>query len=151
MAKGKQQSVKSIQNRRARFDYSLEDGLVVGIELTGRETKSLRLGHGHLKGSYVTVKDNELWLLNATIHGTSGIPIGDTEQTRSRRLLARRKQIDELIALKQQGRTIVPLEILTQGRYIKLRIAAGKGKKTWDKRETIKKRDIDRDTARSLR
>lgn len=137
----KPQSVTSIQNRRARHDYELGDDLVVGLELTGRETKSLRLGHGQLRGAYVTVKGGELWLLNATIHGTSGIPISDTEQVRSRRLLAKRRQIDDLIAAKQQGKTILPLEILTRGRYIKLRIAIGKGKREYDKRQTLKKRD----------
>src|SRR3954467_11903730 len=97
---------KQITNRRARHDYELGDSLIVGIELTGRETKALRMGHGQLRGAYVTVKDNELWLLNATINGTNGIPIDESEQTRTRRLLARRKQIDDFIAAKQQGRTI---------------------------------------------
>ena len=139
--KKKPTSPKSIQNRRARHDYELGDDLIVGIELTGGETKLLRLGHGHLQGAYVTVKDNQLWLFNATIHGTNGIQLTETEQTRTRRLLAKRRQIDEFIAAKQQGRTIVPLQILTQGRYIKLRIATGKGKKKWDKRQTLKQRD----------
>ena len=136
MAKKKPQSVKTISNRRARHDYELGDSLIVGIELSGRETKALRMGHGQLRGAYVTVKDNQLWLLNATIHGTNGIPIDETEQTRSRRLLAKRKQIDELIASKQQGKSILPLEILTQGRYIKVRIALGQGKKNYEKRAT---------------
>lgn len=144
MAKKKSQPTKVISNRRARHDYELDDSLIVGIELTGRETKALRMGHGQLRGAYVTVKDNELWLLNATINGTNGIPIDESEQTRTRRLLAKRKQIDEFIAAKQQGRTIVPLEILTKGRYIKVRIALGKGKKNYDKRQTLKKRDDQR-------
>jgi SsrA-binding protein len=139
--KKKPNEPKVISNRRARHDYELGDDLVVGIELTGGETKLLRLGHGHLQGAYVTVKDNQLWLFNATIHGTNGIQLTETEQTRSRRLLAKRRQIDAFIAAKQQGRTIVPLQILTQGRYIKLRIASGKGKKKWDKRQTLKQRD----------
>jgi SsrA-binding protein len=117
MAKKKNQP-KSIQNRRARHDYELGDSLMVGIELTGAETKSLRMGHGHLKGAYVTIKGNELFLINATIAGTSGIRIEENEQTRARRLLAKRKEIDNLIAAKQQGRTIVPLELLTGTRYI---------------------------------
>jgi SsrA-binding protein len=124
--------------------------LVVGIELSGAETKSLRMGHGHLRGAYVTVKGSELFLINATIAGTSGIPIPDTEQTRGRRLLAKRREIDALIEGKQQGKTIVPLEILTQGRYIKLRIAIGRGRKQYDKRQTLKARDQQRDINRSL-
>lgn len=139
--KKKATAVKSISNRRARHDYELGDDLVVGIELTGGETKLLRLGHGHLQGAYVNVKDDQLWLFNATIHGTNGIQLTEADQTRTRRLLAKRRQIDAFIAAKQQGRTIVPLQILTQGRYIKLRIATGKGKKKWDKRQTLKQRD----------
>lgn len=143
MAK-KQQKPGLVTNRRARFDYTLGDSLLVGIELTGKETKSLRLGHGQLRGAYVTVKDNQLWLLNATVHGTNGIPMTEFEQTRTRRLLARRKQIDELISLKQQGKSIVPLEIQTLGRFIKLKIAIGTGKRLYDKRETLRKRDDQR-------
>jgi SsrA-binding protein len=144
MAKKKAGQAKSIQNRRARFDYELGDSLVVGLELTGAETKSLRLGHGNLRGAYVTVRDDELYLLNGTINGTQGINIAEQDQTRTRKLLAKRREIDALIEAKKQGRTIVPLEILTRGRFIKLRIAIGKGKKRWDKRETIKKRDTER-------
>lgn len=151
MAKKKQQISKSIQNRRARHDYELGDSLVVGLELSGREAKSLRLGHGQLRGAYVTVKDNQLWLLNSTINGTTGIPIPETEQTRTRRLLAKRRQIDDLIAAKQQGKTIVPLEMLTNGRFIKLRISVGKGKRQFDKRQTLKKRDDERNTARAIK
>src|SRR5688572_31021817 len=121
--KKKGSTPKQITNRRARHDYELGDGLVVGIELSGAETKALRMGHGQLRGAYVTVKDGELILINAAVNGTRGIPISETDQTRSRKLLAKRREIDALIEAKQQGRTIVPLEILTGGRYIKLRIA----------------------------
>lgn len=144
MPKHNSKPTKQISNRRAHHDYSLGDSLVVGIALTGAETKSLRRGHGHLRGAYVTVKDNELWLLNATITGDGSVPVPEADQSRSRKLLAKRKQIDELIQVKQQGQTIVPLELLTQGRYIKLRIAAGRGKKKYDKRELIKRRDQER-------
>src|SRR5262245_43067886 len=132
MAKKRKHTPGTIQNRRARFDYTLGDNLVVGMELTGAETKALRFGHGQLQGAYVTIKDDQLWLLNATINGTAGIPISDTDQTRTRRLLAKRREITELMQAKQQSRTIIPLEILTRGRYIKLRIAMGKGKKSFD-------------------
>lgn len=132
---------KTITNRRARHDYELGDSLVVGLELSGAEVKNLRRGHGQLRGSYVTVKDDQLWLLNATINSSSGIPLTESEQTRTRRLLAKRKEIDSLIEAKQQGKTIVPLEMLTGGRYIKLRIAVGRGKRQYDKRQTLKKKD----------
>jgi SsrA-binding protein len=82
--------------------------------------------------------------------GGKGIPINEDEQTRSRKLLAKRKEIDNLIAAKQQGNTIVPLELLTRSRYIKLRISAGRGKKRYDKRETIKRRQEERDIHRRI-
>ncbi|HEX7368595.1 MAG TPA: SsrA-binding protein SmpB [Candidatus Saccharimonadales bacterium] len=150
MAKKQPTRSKSIQNRRARFDYELGDSLVVGISLNGRETKALRMGHGQLRGAYVTVKGSELLLINATISGSSGIPIAEDEQTRARKLLAKRREINALIGAKEQGRTIVPLEMLTGGRYIKLKIALGKGKKRWDKRQTLKRRDEQRQINRSL-
>lgn len=151
MAKKKPAQTKQITNRRARHDYELGDSLVVGIELTGAETKALRLGHGQLRGAYVNVKDGELLLFNATISGSTGIPISEQEQTRSRKLLAKRREIDALIEAKTQGRTIVPLEMLTRGRFIKVRIAVGKGKKLYDKRESLKKRDQERQSRAALK
>ncbi|HEY1645074.1 MAG TPA: SsrA-binding protein SmpB [Candidatus Saccharimonadales bacterium] len=142
---------KSISNRRARFDYNLGDSLTVGVELTGSEVKNLRMGHGQLRGAYVTVKDNELQLINATIAGTSGMPIAESDKTRPRRLLAKRREIDSLIAAKQQGRTIVPLEIYTTGRYIKIKIAIGTGKKHYDKRQSLKAKDEQRQINRTLK
>lgn len=151
MAKQKTAAPKAITNRRARHDYELGDSFVVGIELTGAETKALRMGHGQLRGAYVTVKGGELFLINATVSGTSGIPIGESDQTRPRKLLAKRREISRMIEAKQQGRTIVPLELLTRGRYIKLRISLGKGKKRYDKRQTLKKRDETRQIHRTLK
>ncbi len=147
MAKRKPQP-GNIRNRRASYDYELGDSLVVGMELTGAETKALRMHHGQLQGAYVTVKDNELWLINAQIMPSSGIPISEDGQVRSRKLLAKRREIDHLIAEKQSGKTIVPTEIITKGRYIKLRISVGRGKKRYDKRETLKRRQQERDIAR---
>jgi SsrA-binding protein len=147
----KKQATGRIVNRRARFDYELGDSLVVGLQLTGAETKALRLGHGTLRGSYVTVKDNELWLINAQIMGGRGIQIPDDAQTRSRKLLAKRQEIDRLIQSKQDGNTIVPLEYTTNSRYIKLRIAVGRGKRRYDKRETIKRRQQEREIGRKLK
>ena len=149
--KKKPQQAGNISNHRARADYTLDDSLVVGLQLTGAETKSLRMGHGQLRGAYVTVKGDELILINATINGTNGIPIPESDQTRARKILAKRKEINALIAAKQQGLTIVPLEILTRGRYVKLRIAAGRGKKLYDKRQTLKARDEGRDINRAMK
>jgi SsrA-binding protein len=151
MAKKKRPSTKTIQNRRARHDYELGDSLVVGLELTGRETKALRMGQGSLRGAYVTVKDNELYLLNALVGQVAGINLTEDEQRRTRKLLAKRREIDALIAAKQQGRSIVPLEVLTGTRYIKLRISIGKGKKRYDKRQTLKARAENRDINRDLK
>lgn len=141
---------KRIINRRARFDYELGDSLVVGLQLTGGETKALRLGHGQLRGAYVSVKDNELWLINAQITSPRGVSISEQDQLRNRKLLAKRREVDELIAARGQGKTIVPTELITQGRFIKLRIAVGKGKKRYDKRETIKRREQDREISRQV-
>jgi SsrA-binding protein len=151
MTKKHAHQTKQIVNRRARHDYELGDSLVVGVSLTGSETKNLRMGHGQLRGSYVNVKDNELWLVNATINGTNSMPINEEDQTRNRRLLAKRREIDALVEAKQQGKTIVPLEMLTHGRFIKLRIAIGRGKKLYDKRQTLKKRDENRAIAQALK
>jgi SsrA-binding protein len=150
MAK-KNQTPKRIVNRRAKFDYELGDSLVVGLSLTGAETKALRMGHGQLRGAYVTVKENEIYLINAQINSAKGVIISETDETRSRKLLAKRREIDALIEAKKDGRTIVPMELLTQGRYIKLRIAVGRGKKHYDKRDSIKRRQQERDIARSSR
>jgi SsrA-binding protein len=140
-----------IVNRRARFDYELGDSLVVGLQLSGAEVKALRMGHGQLRGAYVSEKGGELWLINAQITSSKGVPISESEQTRSRKLLAKRKEIDSLIEARQSGRTIVPLELLTNGRYIKLRISIGRGKKRYDKRETIKRRQQEREASRLAR
>jgi len=150
MAK-KRPDTARIVNRRARFDYELGDSLVVGLELLGAEAKALRMGHGQLRGAYVTEKDGELWLINAQIPSTKGVPISESDQSRTRKLLAKRKEIDNLIAARQNGSTIVPLELLTSGRYIKLRIAAGRGKKQYDKRETIRRRQQEREAHRLAR
>jgi SsrA-binding protein len=149
--KKKQATTKRIVNRRARHDYELGDSLMVGIALSGAETKALRMGHGQLRGAYVTIKDGELWLVNATINGTRGIQIAESQQARNRKLLAKHREIDALVEAKQQGRTIVPLEMLTAGRFIKLRIAIGKGKKQYDKRQTLKKREESRRIAAVLK
>ncbi len=140
-----------IVNRRARFDYELGEDLVVGLSLNGREVRAARQGHVQLRGAYVTIRDEELWLNNASFSivnnekGTHGAPTVDSSV---RKLLAKRKQIDHLADSKKQGMTIIPTKLLTEGRFIKLVIALGKGKKNWDKRQTIKKRDLERESRR---
>ncbi len=151
MAKKKSKQPKKIQNRRAKFDFALDKELIAGISLNGRETKSLRLSHGHLRGAYINIRNGEAWLTNATITSSAGFTISETEQTRERKLLLKKREIDALIEAKNQGKTIVPIEFLTGGRYIKLKLAAGKGRKRYDKREVIKKRDQSRQAKRELK
>jgi SsrA-binding protein len=142
---------KQISNRRARHDYELGDSITAGIVLSGAETKALRMGHGHLRGAYVTIKDGELWMINSTINSTQGISIPESEQTRTRKLLVKQREIEHLQQAKQQGRTIVPLEILTGTRFIKVRIAIGKGRKNYDKRHAIKSRDESRNMQAAIK
>ena len=145
---------KSVINRRASFDYTLDEELVVGLVLTGPETRAARDGHIQLKGSFVSIRDGELWLNNASFslknndRNTEG---SRTINTSPRKLLASRKQINKLAEEKVAGMSIVPLKLLTSGRFIKLVIALGKGKKTYDKRETIKRRDQERETRRAIK
>lgn len=150
----KKQRSDAILNRRARFDYQLGDEFVVGVMLSGPEVRSARDGHVQLKGSYVTVKDNELWLTNASFSvkpNQPGQANARTVDTSPRKLLAHRKEIDKMLDAKKTGMTIVPLKLLNTKRYIKLIIALGKGKKHYDKREAIKKRDLERESKRNLR
>lgn len=149
----KKQSGQQIVNRRARFDYQLEDDLVVGLSLTGREVRAARDGHIQLKGSFVSLKDNELWLNNASFSLKLNDKSGEsrTIDTSPRKLLASRKQIDAMAARKVQGMTIVPTKLLTDKKYIKLVIALGKGKKNYDKRQTIKRREQDREASRAIK
>ena len=156
---GKKKSLSkpsAVVNRRATFDYAIDrdEELVVGLALTGPETRAARDGHIQLKGSFVTIRNNELWLNNASF----SIKVNERNKvgarsidTSPRKLLAKRKQIDDLAARKQAGMSIVPLRLLTKGRFIKIVIALGKGKKTYDKRETLKRRDQERDASRAIK
>lgn len=137
-----------IVNKRARFDYELGDDLVVGLSLNGPETRAARDGHIQLKGAFVTIKGDELYLNNASFSiklNQKGDANARSIDTTPRKLLAKRKEIQTLAERKKQGMTIVPTKLLTQGRYIKLVIALGKGKKLYDKRETLKRRQQDRE------
>lgn len=152
--KKKTATPSAVINRRARFDYELGDDLIVGIALTGPEVRAARDGHIQLKGSFVTIRSNELWLNNASFSlklQQRGEPGARTIDTAPRKLLAKRKEIDSLQAKKQAGSTIVPTKLLTGGKYIKIVIALGKGKKNYDKRETLKRRDQSREAARAIK
>lgn len=156
MPKAKKSAVKTpapVVNRRARFDYELGDELIAGLVLSGPEARAVRDNHVQLKGAYVTIREGELWLNNASFSvklNERGKPGSRAVDDRPRKLLVHKKQLAVFAARKKEGMTIVPTKLLTQGRHIKIVIALGKGKKRWDKRETIKRRDIDRDHKKSL-
>lgn len=151
--KAKKPATHAVVNRRARFDYELGEEIIAGLVLTGAEVRAARDGHVQLKGAFVSLRNDELWLNNASfslrlnVRGQANTKSVDTS---ARKLLASRKQIDRFAAAKQQGLTIVPTKLLTNGRFIKIVIALGRGKKRYDKRETIKRRDQDRETRRQL-
>ena len=134
MKKPKAQDTVTV-NRRAKYDYILGDDLTVGMVLSGPEVRLIRDHHVQLKGSFVTIRNDELWLNNLTL---------GADTARNIKLLATRKQITALMREKVAGSTIVPVKLLGGSRHIKLVIAVGKGKKKYDKREAIKKRDIER-------
>lgn len=151
MAK-KKQNTGTIRNKRATFDYDLKDSYVAGISLTGAETRSLREHHGSLQGAFVQMKDGEAWLVNALVTPlkTNAAHLPSQDQTRNRKLLLKKRELAGLEEAKRQGNTIVPVKLHTTGRYIKVEIAVGRGKKKYDKRQAIKKRDQDRDNARVI-
>lgn len=144
--KKKRGSGGTIQNRRARFDYQLKDFYQAGLSLSGPEVRSLRSGHGSLQGAFVTIRAGEAWLNNSLIMPvkTNASAFTDDMQTRARKLLLKKREIEELVEAKNRGLTIVPTKLLTKSRFIKVEIALAKGKKQYDKREVIKKRDQER-------
>ncbi len=123
-------------NRRASFDYHLGDKLICGMALSGPEVRLIRDHHLQLKGSFITLKNNELWLNNLTL---------GAETARNIKLLATKKQILSLQKSKLLGNTIVPTKLFGGSRHIKLEIALASGKKKYDKRLSIKHRDLDRE------
>lgn len=150
----KTKGTPTITNRRARFDYELGDEIIAGLVLTGPEVRAARDGHVQLKGAFVTIKNGELWLNNTSFSlklNQRGQPGARTIDTAPRKLLASRKQIATLETRKKDGLTIVPTKLLTTGHFIKVVIALGKGKKRYDKRETLKRRDQERESKRAIK
>ncbi len=141
-------------NRRARFDYFLEDKIEAGIELTGTEVKSLRLGQCSLNESYAQEKNGDIWLVNAHIaeYMQAGAHLQHAPK-RPRRLLLHKKQVNRLIgAVTREGYTIIPVRLYFNGKGLaKVEIALAKGKKDYDKRETTKQREWNRDKQRLMR
>lgn len=141
------------ENRKARFDYFIEETYEAGLALQGWEVKSLRAGRAQLKEAYVFIKDGEAFLFGAHV---SALPTASThilpDPIRTRKLLLNRSELNGLIgAVERKGYTLVPLELYWKNGRAKLRIGLAKGKKEHDKRATEKDRDWQRDKARLLR
>ena len=140
------------KNRRATFDYDITERLLAGISLTGSETKSAKSGSASLKGSFVILQNGEAFLANT--HITPYVHAGnkaDLDPTRHRKLLLHRRQLDYLIEQKRSGLSVVPTALILAGQLIKVEIGIGRGRKRYDKREQIKRRDTSREVARRLK
>jgi SsrA-binding protein len=157
MARPRPESFEKIkvvaENRRARYDYAIEDKYEAGIALTGTEVKSLRFGEGSIAESYAEVKEEEVWLINANIPEFSHGNRFNHEPKRPRKLLLRQREIAKLHgAVARQGMTLVPLSIYFNSRgRAKVELALAKGRKAHDKREHEKEKDWKREQGRLMR
>lgn len=151
--KKKVESKPPIINRRARFDYELGETISAGVILSGAEVRGVRLGHVRLTGAYAKITDGELWLnnLSVSLPDTARAVDEDKEVSTPRKLLVTKKELSQIVEAKKQGMTIVPTRLFNQGRFVKIEIAIAKGKKDYDKRETIKRRQQDRDAQREIK
>ncbi len=133
-------------NKKARFDYEILETLEGGLRLTGPEVKSVKAGHIQLKGAFLHIQGSELWLKGAFVGAYK--PAGVQEEYdpyRDRKVLIHRREINRLLGKRQsEGLTVIPLSIYTKGDLIKLEFAVARGKKQYEKRESIKKRDVQR-------
>lgn len=141
------------ENRKARHNYFIEDTLEGGLVLTGTEVKSLRTGRANIAESYASPEDGELWLINAHIAEYKQGNRHNHEPRRRRKILLRRREIDRLASARaKDGMTLVPLKLYFNDRgWVKLQIGLAKGKKTYDKRQTQKDRDWQRQKERLMR
>lgn len=134
-----------INNRKAKYDFEIDDTIECGIVLKGTEIKSLRDGKANLKDSYAVIRNNEVFLLNTHISHYEQASVFNHDETRSRKLLLHKKEILKLNEkIKLQGLTLVPLKMYFKKNKVKVLLGIAKGKKNYDKRETIKKRDTER-------
>ena len=141
-----------ILNKRAKFDYFIEEEIEAGVVLTGTEIKSIRAGKCNIKDSYGIVRNGEVFLLNMYIAKYDEGNLFNHEETRSRKLLLHKKEIKKIDeAIKLQGLTIVPLKGYFKDNKFKILLGICKGKKNFDKRETIKERDIKRNVEKNLK
>ncbi|HFC36148.1 MAG TPA: SsrA-binding protein SmpB [Candidatus Moranbacteria bacterium] len=140
-------------NKRAKFDYEFIEKYEAGLVLSGQEVKSIKTGHISLKGAFVTFKNSELYLTNANIppYKFAG-KLPGYDPTGPRKLLLKKAEIKKLIGkTKTQGLTLVPFRVYTRKRLIKLEFVVGRGKKKFDKRESIKKKEFKRKAQRALK
>lgn len=141
-----------IKNRKAKFDFEILETYEAGIVLTGTEIKSIRAGSANLRDSYAIIRNNELFLLNMHISEYTQGNIFNHEETRTRKLLMHK---DEILKIKSKmelnGYTLVPLKLYMKKGRAKIELALARGKKTHDKRESIKKRDIERQMKKDLK
>lgn len=141
------------ENRKAYFNYEIIESLEAGIELKGYEVKAVKSGRANLAGAFATVKDGQIWLTNADIppYQPKNTPEG-YEPTRVRRLLLKKSEIEYLISKLQSERlTIIPLKLYNKGGRIKVELGLARGKRKYEKRETIKKRETQREIRRTLK
>lgn len=151
MSKGSQ-GPELVKNRKARFNYEIIDTFEAGIALKGTEIKSLREGGGSLQEAYIKIIKSELWLVGASIAPYKFGNIHNHEETRDRKLLMHKREIERLrIATQEKGFAIIPLSLYLKKGRVKVKIATGKGKKTIDKRDTIKERDVKRSMDRAMK
>jgi len=139
-------------NRKAYHDYSIEETHEAGLALTGTEIKSVRAGSVNLKDAYAVIKDGEAWLLNVHISPYEPASRQNVDPDRTRKLLLHRSEINRLMGLVQEkGLTIIPLRMYLKKNRAKVEIALVRGKRQYDKRESIAKRDSDREIQRALK
>ena len=144
--------IVEILNRKAKFDYFIEEEIEAGIVLTGTEIKSIRAGKCNIKDCYGIVKNGEVFLLNMYIAQYTEGNIFNHDETRSRKLLLHKKEIKRITqAVNEQGLTLVPLKGYFKDNKFKILLGICRGKKNYDKRETIKERDIKRDVLKNIK
>lgn len=144
--------ILEILNRKAKFDYFIEEEIEAGIVLTGTEIKSIRAGKCNIKDCYGIVKNGEVFLLNMYIAQYTEGNIFNHDETRSRKLLLHKKEIKKITqAINEQGLTLVPLKGYFKDNKFKILLGICRGKKNYDKRETIKERDIKRDVLKNIK
>ena len=138
-------------NKKAAFDYEILETFVAGIELLGHEAKSIKMGRFDLSGSHAVIRGNEAYLVGSTIHPFQVKNTPDNyDPMRTRKLLLTRKEINYLLGKLNEGLTIVPIKSYNKRGFVKIELGLGRGKKKADKRETIKKREVEREIRRAI-